>query len=116
MQQEPLYRVVKGEIPKPYPSDWIFVPIRNIWLEPVTPSIHAEGSEWISVEEKMPAAQEDVLLYLPTLGIVNGLWISNKFKVYGFDVFTPREDVTHWMPLPAPPKPNTEVQVQDSGE
>lgn len=63
-------------------------------------------SEWISVDKALPKANVPVILCRPERGSgvivqsgtytgVNGWW-----RVYGTRV----KQVTHWMPLPRPPK------------
>jgi hypothetical protein len=64
--------------------------------------------EWISVEDRLPEKNTEVLVY-------HGDWIGNLMDVYtylGNDEWedtsgywgSPRnEGITHWMPLPTPP-------------
>lgn len=57
--------------------------------------------EWISTKDRLPEKADDVLFYtaLPTfeIGYFDGVeWYS--------DVSFDRDEVTHWMPLPKPPK------------
>ena len=59
-------------------------------------------NEWISVKDRLPGIGEPVIFYIPALGVKPGfmapLW------AYTEDTEIPREDVTHWMPLPPPPE------------
>lgn len=58
--------------------------------------------EWISVKDRLPEDQEEVLVYTRSK---NG--IRNIDKGYmAIDHFIHRgcAEVTHWMPLPEPPK------------
>lgn len=65
------------------------------------------GHKWISVEERLPKAFVSVLVYMPEerpLPTVHegflareGVWYANHFDR------DPME-ITHWMPLPEPPK------------
>ena len=62
-------------------------------------------SEWISVEDRLPEKNKDVLVFERYEGISRG-WISNLslsivWVVYGVDDVC---HVTHWMPLPNPPQ------------
>lgn len=72
-----------------------------------------EQSKWISVEERLPSSQSDVLV----VAFWHERWqtmigwrsaISQKWRV-----ITPQGErepggVTHWMPLPTPPKEGAE--------
>ena len=64
-------------------------------------------SEWISVDERLPDAGERVLCYCRANIYevmkmrTDGAWVHND-KVY--DSTYMGGFVTHWMPLPAPPK------------
>lgn len=52
--------------------------------------------EWISVKDKLPDYyEEEVITYSPTDGVelVSTNWLFNY-----------ENDITHWMPLPEPPK------------
>lgn len=57
---------------------------------------------WISVEEMVPVTTDDVLCYVTSgfqfVGYFEG--IRGRWELYGQS----RESVTHWMPLPEPPK------------
>lgn len=66
-------------------------------------------NKWINVKDKLPEKNEDVLIY-------RGAYIGNLISVYtyighneweddyGYWIRTDDEGITHWMPLPAPPK------------
>lgn len=65
--------------------------------------------QWISVEDRMPEVGEKVL----TLNVTGGVrvmhlnesgydWSAEVSRWHGFLI--PRNSVTHWMPLPEPPK------------
>lgn len=60
-------------------------------------------SEWISVDERLPA--DDIAQYL--VYDLHGCYFAADFEGGEFnlndDYFT-SEEVTHWMPLPEPPK------------
>ncbi len=63
--------------------------------------------EWISVDDRMPQEGEKVLIYIPFRGVhlnyvsyvEGGKWFVPA--MYGRNNIT---DVTHWLPLPEPPK------------
>ncbi len=75
--------------------------------------------EWISVKDRLPESDEEVLVYNPRDGINLGEFDSEEVRGYyekdgsyfitnsGWDVqyeWAPHENPTHWMPLPQPPK------------
>lgn len=67
-----------------------------------------EQRRWIPVEERLPQNYISVLVYIPTaepLPMVHEAYIGDDGEwhssiVYGVE----NEDVTHWMPMPEPPK------------
>ena len=84
-------------------KDWVQSAIAN--APTLTPL-----NEWVSVEERLPSSQEDVL--------VVAFWHERWQTMVGWHsdmgrkwrVITPHGErepgaVTHWMPLPAPPNP-----------
>ena len=64
--------------------------------------------EWISVDERLPEENGRYLVYVSIRHLVfEGLTmvvIVGYNKTNGFDVVIGEETVTHWMPLPEPPK------------
>ena len=69
------------------------------------------GNKWISVEDEMPHAEygeSDNVLAVDGLGIVELLYFDGGCWCYptGEPVFyeNPLYRITHWMPLPEPPK------------
>ena len=64
-------------------------------------------AEWISVKDRLPKPVVSVLVYmpgerpLPTVHegflAIEGVWYANHFD-------RDPDEVTHWMPLPEPPK------------
>ena len=62
--------------------------------------------EWVSVEDRLPEDDSDVIAYLRT-GEEERIFPANYAKGVWFDcIFNKRvtETTTHWMPLPNPPK------------
>lgn len=70
-------------------------------------------SKWISVKERLPEVWQYVLLYITTdeesrmdIGVLDrensGIWRRNTYEPV--DSLYGGEEVTHWMPLPAPPE------------
>lgn len=71
--------------------------------------------EWISVEDKLPPHNHDVLVYRPDMAMK--ILVDNYYGYYGEDDAEWHEGwakygkdihnnplITHWMPLPTPPK------------
>jgi len=59
--------------------------------------------EWISVEERLPKANDDVLVY--AYDSVIGTWFVDMAVHDGTEwiVRVYLDEPTHWRPLPAPP-------------
>lgn len=68
-------------------------------------------NEWISVEERLPEMGKDVLCYCE-FGISKGMTVAGRFyaneTVIRWMSFETEDNtkyrITHWMPLPEPPK------------
>ena len=59
---------------------------------------------WIPVSERLPDLEVSVLTYY--CGVCVGeLYEDGAWEISGFEGFV-LEEVTHWMPLPPPPKEN----------
>ena len=63
------------------------------------------GGKWISVKERLPENEKCVLVYSQDGGVAEGKynarfkeWVQFRWNV------TELKNVTHWMPLPKPPK------------
>ena len=59
--------------------------------------------KWISVKERLPEVGEDVLAYLGK-GIFETCWALKDGFWETRDSYLDTDAVTHWMPLPKPPK------------
>lgn len=72
------------------------------WLYADTVDI-APDTKWISVKERLPEVEADILAYIGEGSFVvcwmthDGYW---QCPAYLMD----KDDVTHWQPLPEPPK------------
>lgn len=76
----------------------------------------ADCSNWISVEDKFPKVNGTYIVYAPDgNSVTEGIWYDNVVVVaeYAFgswwwrensDDFDITDHVTHWMPLPEPPR------------
>ncbi len=67
--------------------------------------------KWISVEDRLPDSGQDVLLVHmirdDASSVMSGWrdgthWFENCY--YGKPALVPKEDITHWMPLPSLPE------------
>jgi len=61
---------------------------------------------WISVDERLPKPDTTVLGYMPTVDYWYGLLIHDGESWIDWvdESYEPNGEVTHWMPLPAPPE------------
>ena len=73
------------------------------YIKSLTPAHVAPVPKWISVKEQLPEVEADILAYIGEGSFVvcwmthDGYW---QCPAYLMD----KDDVTHWMPLPEPPK------------
>lgn len=67
--------------------------------------MNEENNGWISVKDRLPEIHKEVLIVNNFIMVAqfNGV---NWFKPGGFLGIQPVYGVTHWQPLPAPPKEN----------
>ena len=60
--------------------------------------------EWISVSDRLPREIEKVLV-INSVGIFDCGWVGlNKGKIVCRNSHSHIGNITHWMPLPEPPK------------
>jgi hypothetical protein len=59
-----------------------------------------QKTDWVSVDDKLPIVEMDVLMFTKSLHIITGTFSDNCFDDNTFV----RDDITHWQPLPEPPK------------
>ena len=62
--------------------------------------------EWISVTERLPEKGEEVLVFDTRENWTGFAWLrpDETWTALGFDFPFDLGEVTHWMPLPQPPK------------
>ena len=61
------------------------------------------SDNWISVEERLPEEGKEVLIYVRNYHVTIGR-LYNSWMTSGGYNWHARERVTHWQPLPEPPK------------
>lgn len=63
---------------------------------------------WISVDERLSQDYEEVLVYIPCesrVGIASRRTLAEIYEYwYCSDNVYSNSEITHWMPLPEPPK------------
>lgn len=68
-----------------------------------------QPNEWVSVDERLPENHAQVLMWSAKWNIAEaGSYYNGRFWVYSEigDAYI-ADDITHWMPLPAPPHRRT---------
>lgn len=61
--------------------------------------------EWISVKDRLPEEDKDVLAYNGVYMII-AAYTTNPTKYWYTITGSVMRTITHWMPLPEPPKEN----------
>ena len=95
------------------PGDYIikgvngeFYPCKpDIFAKTYEPATLTPPNEWVSVEERLPAPTENPVLVYDCTG-VNMAWYSYAMG-WTYRTRLPGVEITHWMPLPEPPKEET---------
>ena len=84
----------------PYLIRWHESKVKNLSSNPVV--INSVLGGWIDVKEKKPSKYETVLVCHKNGNVGRSLWNNfyNHWHFYGVKHY----GVTHWMPLPKPPK------------
>lgn len=77
----------------------------NIIIEAIyaMPKADVQPVKWISVKDRLPDDCVEVLVYDTDCGIVIG-WYNKKDDIFVAEFMNELDAVTHWMPLPEPPK------------
>ncbi|HGM5832543.1 TPA: DUF551 domain-containing protein [Serratia marcescens] len=60
---------------------------------------------WVACGERMPAINQRVIYYFEPCGVHSGKYEGSGTFVSSTGIGWLTDDVTHWMPLPTPPKP-----------
>ena len=80
------------------------------WARKALQSTLTPPNEWVSVEERLPEKNAQVLMWSAKWNIAEaGSYYNGRFWVYSEigDAYI-ADDITHWMPLPAPPEKEKE--------
>lgn len=78
---------------------------RYFALSGPTPSAaEVTGDGWVSVSERLPEVGEYVLIVCYTDVVMKGILKHDGWEAIWKDGINTAEVVTHWMPLPSPPK------------
>jgi hypothetical protein len=79
----------------------------GVWKKDLDAALTINPYEWISVEDRLPEIQQEVLVYRGHhSGLMNTYTYcgNNEWEDdYGYWGRTKDEGITHWMPLPTPP-------------
>ncbi len=63
-----------------------------------------EAEKWMSVKDAFPDCGGRFLVYEPGVGVYDAFFTPQNGRYFWFrDSLTPRNGITHWMPLPEPP-------------
>ena len=76
-------------------------------VEDYAEAIYNEGyrkQEWISVDERLPETNEEVLVYSSVGKIYTACYIRVDGIEFWFENIDGFREITHWMPLPEAPK------------
>ncbi len=68
-------------------------------------------SEWISAKDRLPESEGDYLCAFDDGFIATASWIDCDWELWADS-----GEVTHWMPLPEPPKGEDEEDEEDERE
>lgn len=61
-------------------------------------------NQWVSVKDRLPETFEDVLVFNSNEETVITIGFFHELKWHIYEIHDFSELVTHWMPLPKPPK------------
>lgn len=79
--------------------------ITKITPEEAVDNWNRRPDNWIPVTERLPEYPRDVLIWKKNAGTYIGYYNNlDEFKCWMMDAGKKVTNVTHWMPLPEPPK------------
>lgn len=61
------------------------------------------NESWISVKDKLPGKDQDVIVHRES-GVMCYTYTYENGRWFGYGSPYESKDITHWMPLPEPPK------------
>ena len=79
------------------------IPMWQNAMEDMQTQRNTQPIKWISVKDRLPDDCVEVLVYDTDCGIVIG-WYDKEIGDFAADFISPLDAVTHWQPLPEPPK------------
>jgi hypothetical protein len=96
--------------PLDHSEDWRWNPPQINWISQREDQLREARSrlsqlekenQWISVKERFPTCFENVIVHGGMAHYTGDLWITETGASYGRPI---QWEVTHWRPLPSPPK------------
>lgn len=72
-------------------------------------------SEWISVKDRMPEPFVSILVHIPEdepFPTVHEGYLTNDVNWYAAHYTRESDEITHWMPLPEPPKEAEKAEAE----
>ena len=72
----------------------------NFWARKAIQPTLTPPNEWVSVKERLPEEKQRVIVRCERIGTSVGWILWGEWKT---DIGPDAGEVTHWLPLPAPP-------------
>ena len=80
----------------------------NMYLAWRAAKNHAEQSTWISVEDRLPELNKEVLVAWSNGSVGIARHIKDEFEPIEWDTYGSHAHITHWQPLPEPIQNSTD--------